>query len=285
MSTPISNEFKDEMKNLANSIRNFRTKIRNICSFLDKNRDASNGVDDRGRKDDSIHYRNQIENSQEQKMPQSFSLIMNFESQIVELQSLLIWENPRNSFLALIGFSCAYWIIVLWQPRLLFVVASIGFCYHFYEMWHKHVWPEIRIPSLANHENWTAINPKVLSVPEIKLYFEQMTFLAQEILNKMIEFRKRSHGTFCCCSLIFFVTFYYIGLIVPGIVVTYFIVISILLTPGFLIHVLPRSTFESLIKKLNLNRNDDDFIANPMQPSSSSSSLSSNDHINHLQAG
>lgn len=40
---------------------------------------------------------------------QQQSLVSNFESILVEFQSLLIWENPFNSALALTTFTCFYW--------------------------------------------------------------------------------------------------------------------------------------------------------------------------------
>lgn len=42
-----------------------------------------------------------------------FSLISKFESQLVELQSLLIWENPRDSIVALICFTFFYWSVII----------------------------------------------------------------------------------------------------------------------------------------------------------------------------
>lgn len=48
------------------------------------------------------------ENIQQQQQP-AFSLISNFESQLIAFQGILIWEKPRDSILALIFFTCFYW--------------------------------------------------------------------------------------------------------------------------------------------------------------------------------
>lgn len=39
----------------------------------------------------------------------SLNLVSTFESLLVELQSLLIWENPYKSCVALATFTAAYW--------------------------------------------------------------------------------------------------------------------------------------------------------------------------------
>lgn len=39
----------------------------------------------------------------------SLNLVSNFESLLVEFQTLLIWSNPLNSALALTMFTCLYW--------------------------------------------------------------------------------------------------------------------------------------------------------------------------------
>ena len=44
----------------------------------------------------------------------SFNLISNFESFLVEFQSLLIWENPSKSAYAFTMFTCFYWFVFIW---------------------------------------------------------------------------------------------------------------------------------------------------------------------------
>lgn len=53
-------------------------------------------------------------------------------------------------------------LFILWSPRLIFILALLIFCYHFYEMWTRYVWPEIRgiflnDKVLYHHHHWVIL--------------------------------------------------------------------------------------------------------------------------------
>nr|XP_027198626.1 uncharacterized protein LOC113792867 [Dermatophagoides pteronyssinus] len=235
-----------EVKNLINKkIENFvhRINLSSVQSFFGVNLFRNH-----------IPSLNNDENQNSQQSPPPFSLISNFESQLIALQGILIWEKPRDSILALIFFTCFYWMFVLLQPRLISVVATLAFCYHFYEMWIRFVWPEIRAPTVPIKESWTTVNPNVMCVPEIRLCFARIKKSIINVIERIIEFRRKSHGIFCCYSVLFFLCFYYIGHFIPGVLITYLTAIILFLTPGFLAHIAPKNTLTTIV----FNNNGDD---------------------------
>lgn len=88
-------------------IKNFiNEKIENLIHRIDVNRVQSFfNVNSFRNRIPSLHNGDENQNSQSS----SFSLISNFESQLIALQGILIWEKPRDSILALITFTCFYW--------------------------------------------------------------------------------------------------------------------------------------------------------------------------------
>lgn len=253
-------------------VKNFiNEKIENLIHRIDVNRVQSFfNVNSFRNRIPSLHNGDENQNSQSS----SFSLISNFESQLIALQGILIWEKPRDSILALITFTCFYWIVVLWQPRLLSVLATLAFCYHFYEMWIRYVWPEIRAPTVPIKESWTTVNPNVMSAPEIKSCFARIKQYMTNVIDRIIEFRRKSHGVFCCYSVFFFLCFYYIGHFIPGVLITYLTAIILFLTPGFLAHIVPKNTLAIIV--FNIGDGEHQQTTQGQQPLNVSSTEYSN---------
>ncbi|KAH9409781.1 hypothetical protein TYRP_010793 [Tyrophagus putrescentiae] len=141
-----------------------------------------------------------------------FNLISNLEAYLIEFQSLLIWENPFNSALALSAFT---------------------------------------LPTAEVRENWTSVNPNVLSAPEILSEWSKLKELLALLVAEIVDLRQRSHGTFSFLTITVLAVIYYIGKCIPGVILLYSFALVILLTPGFLLHVLPRSVLDEVINYCN----------------------------------
>lgn len=126
-----------------------------------------------------------------------------------------------------------------------------------------------------------------MCVPEIRLCFARIKKSIINVIERIIEFRRKSHGIFCCYSVLFFLCFYYIGHFIPGVLITYltgkicffllsslyskfllffflllivkytcniYSAIILFLTPGFLAHIAPKNTLTTIV----FNNNGDD---------------------------
>lgn len=195
-----------------------------------------------------------------------FSLVSHFESILVELQALLVWDNPANSAFALTFFTVFYWVLAWLHPSILTCTALLGFCYHSYEMWIRYVWPAIRVPELDNEENerWTKMNMNALTAPEIEHYIERTKLAFFGAIIRLSNLRAESHGKFCGVLVSVFTIIYFVTRNIPGVLLLYGIAITIFLTPGVLLHIVPKEYLETIL----------DYCLNePTNPSSSSPSL------------
>ncbi|KFM68427.1 Protein FAM134C, partial [Stegodyphus mimosarum] len=74
------------------------------------------------------------------------SILSPFETYVVSLQSLLIWERPFLSAGAFVTINILYWLIVLWNRRFFSILAIIALVLFLYRTWINQIWPEIRVP-------------------------------------------------------------------------------------------------------------------------------------------
>ncbi len=120
--------------------------------------------------------------------------------------------------------------------------------------------------------SWTSVNPNVLSAPEILSEWSKLKELLALLVAEIVDLRQRSHGTFSFLTITVLAVIYYIGKCIPGVILLYsfgkknsnifslplftfvfhfYVALVILLTPGFLLHVLPRSVLDEVINYCN----------------------------------
>ncbi|GIY34199.1 reticulophagy regulator 3 [Caerostris extrusa] len=87
------------------------------------------------------------------KRPNVFNSILSpFETYVVSLQSLLIWERPylsAGAFVTLnifIDNDVLNRLIVSWNRRFLSIISIFALALFLYKTWVNQIWPEIRVP-------------------------------------------------------------------------------------------------------------------------------------------
>ncbi|GIY22149.1 hypothetical protein CDAR_594052 [Caerostris darwini] len=212
------------------------------------------------------------------KRPNVFNSILSpFETYVVSLQSLLIWERPYLSAGAFVTLNIFYWLIVSWNRRFLSIISIFALALFLYKTWVNQVWPEIRVPPPEGEdsESWTTVNPEVLSVPEISRYMN-------DFLNKMIilwkdvwKLRKENRGLFCALMCGFFSFLAFIGKVFPGVLIVYVLVLILTLGPGVALHLIPSTVYDQII---------DYFTETDSQVSSTASkSTGTSDHDSDIE--
>ncbi|GAB6030592.1 hypothetical protein CHUAL_007453 [Chamberlinius hualienensis] len=163
------------------------------------------------------------------------------ESYVVTAQSILIWENPMLSAVAFTFCNILFWLIAYGQYRFYFVIASITALSYIYRTWTKHIWPEIRVPVPEDEDNeeWTPVNPQVLSVPEISRYLNQLTDDMRLWVQWLINLRRDQPGQFCAFLTGILMMVWFIGRWASGILISYILMCLILIGPGFLVRIYP----------------------------------------------
>ncbi|GFQ94503.1 reticulophagy regulator 3 [Trichonephila clavata] len=177
------------------------------------------------------------------------SILSPFETYVVSLQSLLIWERPYLSAGAFVTLNIFYWLIVSWNRRFLSIVSIFALAIFLYRTWINQIWPEIRVPPPEGEdtESWTTVNPEVLSVPEISQYMN-------DFLDKMIilwkdvwKLRKENRGLFCALMCGFFSFMAFVGKVFPGVLIVYVLVLILTLGPGVALHLIPSTVYDQII--------------------------------------
>ncbi|PRD29823.1 UNVERIFIED_CONTAM: hypothetical protein NCL1_28210 [Trichonephila clavipes] len=177
------------------------------------------------------------------------SILSPFETYVVSLQSLLIWERPYLSAGAFVTLNIFYWLIVSWNRRFLSIVSIFALAIFLYRTWINQIWPEIRVPPPEGEdtESWTTVNPEVLSVPELSQYMN-------DFLDKMIilwkdvwKLRKENRGLFCALMCGFFSFLAFVGKVFPGVLIVYVLVLMLTLGPGVALHLIPSTVYDQII--------------------------------------
>uniref|UniRef100_A0A2R5LC15 Putative conserved plasma membrane protein n=2 Tax=Ornithodoros turicata TaxID=34597 RepID=A0A2R5LC15_9ACAR len=183
----------------------------------------------------------------QQKTDSAFlRLVGPFEAYLVSIQSLLIWERPYLSAVALVAVNCFFWFIVSCSRRFYSFAAILAAIIFMYKTWVNSIWPEIRVPPAEGEdtEQWTPVNPQVLSVPELNRYVTEWSESAKKWFSNIIALRKTHPGLFCTLACTMFTLTAVLGRMVSGVLIVYTLLMTVTLGPGIALYVVPETWYE-----------------------------------------
>lgn len=127
---------------------------------------------------------------------------------------------------------------------------------YFVRTWKRKIWPEIRVPPKEpeDPDSWTPVHPRLLSVPEICNYLAQIWCSISKLARSWMSFRRNYRFSFCVVSCFVFISLALLGHYIPGLMLSYVTVISIMLWPCVLYHNLLQRfylKFEPVFMKLD----------------------------------
>uniref|UniRef100_T1J8I9 RETREG1-3/ARL6IP-like N-terminal reticulon-homology domain-containing protein n=1 Tax=Strigamia maritima TaxID=126957 RepID=T1J8I9_STRMM len=140
--------------------------------------------------------------SQTMKEKAISKLLSPFESYVVSIQSILIWENMYLSAITLLLVNFLFWLVVSYSHRFYSIVATIGILVFTYRTWVNQIWPEIRVTPTEDED-----------------MEEDFCIIMTAVLSGLIV----------------------IGNCISGVWLSYILVMSIMLGPAMIIHVLPKA--------------------------------------------
>ncbi|CAN7997104.1 unnamed protein product [Ixodes hexagonus] len=171
------------------------------------------------------------------------------EAYLVSIQSLLIWERPYLSAVALVAVNIFFWLVVSCSKRLYSFLAVVAAVVFMYRTWVDSIWPEIRVPPPEGEEDteqWTPIHPQVLSVPELNRYFTDWTEGVKRWARNVVALRKTHPGLFCILSTSTFAMTAVLGRMVSGVLILYSLLMAATLGPGIALYVIPETWYEQI---------------------------------------
>ncbi|XP_073539690.1 reticulophagy regulator 3 [Phyllobates terribilis] len=164
------------------------------------------------------------------------------------LQAVLVWERPRHSALLHLLLNATFWFFALTSLRIVFLAAfglMIVICV---DQWKNKIWPELgaaRSNEMEN-ESWGFVHPRLLSVPELCHHAAEVWVTLTNFLRNLKVFKSENPGKFCLlfCGFLTFLTV--LGGYIPGLVLSYLLLLFILLWPLAIYHRLGQRVYQKL---------------------------------------
>ncbi|XP_068119182.1 reticulophagy regulator 3 isoform X2 [Hyperolius riggenbachi] len=170
------------------------------------------------------------------------------EPLITYLQAVLLWEKPRHSALLHLGLNAAFWFFALTSLRILFLAAFGLMIIICVDQWKNKIWPEMgaaRSGELDN-DSWGYVHPRLLSVPELCHHAAELWVSLTSFKRNLLMFKAENPGKFCLLVCGFLTFLAVLGGYIPGIVLSYLMLLFLLLWPLAIYHRLGQRVYQKL---------------------------------------
>ncbi|XP_071957332.1 reticulophagy regulator 3-like [Antedon mediterranea] len=176
------------------------------------------------------------------------SLFSQFESTIMRLQSLLVWENPQQSAMMFLGVNGLFWLLTSTSNRVVYLMAITGIVIMSFDAFCNRIWPEIRVEPKEpeDEEGWTPVHTRLLSVPELCRHLAEFWVAFNEYHDAFWTLRKNDPGKFCAAVTGTCACLALIGRCISGVMLAYIIIMSLLLWPCAEYHNFNKKVYSTL---------------------------------------
>ncbi|XP_040295176.1 reticulophagy regulator 2 [Bufo bufo] len=152
-------------------------------------------------------------------------------------QRLLVWERPLPSLLTAAALHGGFWLFSYLSLRPVFLMSFVLLCLLGVDRWKPWLLRRCRVQPLVDPsaDSEPAVggtgHHRLLSVPELCHCLAETWFTSQQFIQELLLYKKQNPGKFCatvcsCCAVLAVVGHY-----VPGIMISYIILLSVLLWP------------------------------------------------------
>ncbi|KAM3921347.1 reticulophagy regulator 3 [Leptodactylus fuscus] len=171
-----------------------------------------------------------------------------YEPVLSYLQAVLVWERPRHSALLHLLLNAAFWFFALTSLRIVFLAAFGLMIIICVDQWKNKIWPELGAArsNEMDNESWGFVHPRLLSVPELCHHAAEVWITLTNFLKNLKVFKSENPGKFCLlvCGFLTFLTV--LGGYIPGLVLSYLLLLFILLWPLAIYHRLGQRVYQKL---------------------------------------
>ncbi|XP_057572185.1 reticulophagy regulator 3 isoform X3 [Hippopotamus amphibius kiboko] len=106
------------------------------------------------------------------------------------------------------------------------------------DQWKNKIWPEIKVPrpDALDNESWGFVHPRLLSVPELCHHVAEVWVSGTIFIRNLLLFKKQNPGKFCLlsCGILTFLAV--LGRYIPGLLLSYFILVTVMMWPLAVYH-------------------------------------------------
>ncbi|XP_072274126.1 reticulophagy regulator 2 [Pyxicephalus adspersus] len=185
-------------------------------------------------------------------------------------QRLLVWEQPLPSLITAAALHGVFWLFSYLSPRPLFLISFFLLCLLGVQHWKiwilQHCKVQSRTESSSDSETLATAGGssqhRLLSVRELCHYLAETWLTCQQYIQELLLYKKQNPGKFCamvcsCCAVLAVVGHY-----VPGIMISYIILLSVLLWPLVVYRELIQrmyTTLEPVLMKIDYTMKGEDL--------------------------
>ncbi|KAM7375112.1 hypothetical protein PAMA_014275 [Pampus argenteus] len=185
-----------------------------------------------------------------------------YEPLLLWMQRLLVWERPLYSISVALTLNTLFWLLSSTSLRPLFLLSVSLLGLMLLERWK----PKLPIITVQHAEappvqsEPMRAEQRLLSIPELSHHLAESYLTCCLYLQEMLQYKRQNHGKFCVmmCSGCFVLAV--VGHYVPGIMISYIIVLSVLLWPLVVYHELIQRMYtglEPILMKLDYSMKGD----------------------------
>uniref|UniRef100_A0A6Q2YN94 RETREG1-3/ARL6IP-like N-terminal reticulon-homology domain-containing protein n=1 Tax=Esox lucius TaxID=8010 RepID=A0A6Q2YN94_ESOLU len=185
-----------------------------------------------------------------------------YESLLLWVQRLLVWERPLYSIFVALTLNTLFWLLSSTSLRPLFLLSLSILGLMLLERWkHKLRLVTVEYPEANPVERETMnVQPQLLSIPELSHHLAESYLYCCLYVQEMLQYKRQNHGKFCAMMCSGCLVLAVVGHYVPGIMISYIIALSVLVWPLVVYHELIQRMYtglEPILMKLDYSMKGD----------------------------
>ncbi|KAM5155306.1 reticulophagy regulator 2 [Callospermophilus lateralis] len=174
-----------------------------------------------------------------------------WEAVLAAAQRLLVWEKPLHSLVTAAALNGLFWLLSSSSLRPFFLLSISLLAYFLLDLWQPRFLPDVSAsspeePHSDSEGAGSGARPHLLSVPELCRYLAESWLTFQIHLQELLQYKRQNPAQFCarvCCGCAVLAV---LGHYVPGIMISYIVLLSILLWPLVVYHELIQRMYTRL---------------------------------------
>ncbi|XP_066201149.1 reticulophagy regulator 2 isoform X2 [Saccopteryx leptura] len=174
-----------------------------------------------------------------------------WEAVLAAAQRLLVWEKPLHSLVTAAALNGLFWLLSSSSLRPIFLLSVSLLAYFLLDLWQPRFLPDVSAstpeePHSDSEGAGSGARPHLLSVPELCRYLAESWLTFQIHLQELLQYKRQNPAQFCArvcsgCAMLAVLGHY-----VPGIMISYIVLLSILLWPLVVYHELIQRMYTRL---------------------------------------
>ncbi|OWK12611.1 FAM134A [Cervus elaphus hippelaphus] len=174
-----------------------------------------------------------------------------WEAALAAAQRLLVWEKPLHSLVTAAALNGLFWLLSSSSLRPFFLLSISLLAYFLLDLWQPRFLPDISAsspeePHSDSEGAGSGARPHLLSVPELCRYLAESWLTFQIHLQELLQYKRQNPAQFCARVCSGCAVLAVLGHYVPGIMISYIVLLSILLWPLVVYHELIQRMYTRL---------------------------------------